>query len=198
VTAVGHRGYIGGRWDEIGKLQFDFMVSRGLRPEHVFLDIACGALRGGVYFIPYLDEGNYLGIDQEQVLIDRALAKELPADVQQQKRPEFVVSNAFEFDRFSRRPQISLAQSLFTHLIRSDIELCVKRLRAFVASGHEFYATFRVGRSDGNRAKSHAHARFVYMPDELEAIGRSHGWDCEFLGDWGHPRGQQMMRFAAR
>lgn len=44
---LGHREYVGGMWDEIGKLQFNFLLSRGLRPEHVFLDIACGPLGGG-------------------------------------------------------------------------------------------------------------------------------------------------------
>ena len=49
VDQLGHREYVGGLWDEMGKLQFDFMVSQGLSPEHTMLDIACGALRGGVH-----------------------------------------------------------------------------------------------------------------------------------------------------
>ena len=69
VRMVGHRAYIGGRWEEWGRVEFEFMVSRGLRPEHVLLDIACGALRAGVHFIPYLDAGNYLGIEKELSLI---------------------------------------------------------------------------------------------------------------------------------
>lgn len=42
-----HRGAVGGMWDQIGKLQFEFMVKHGLKPEHKFLDIGCGSLRGG-------------------------------------------------------------------------------------------------------------------------------------------------------
>src|ERR1700751_5555007 len=103
-------------WERRGQLQFDFLVSRGLRPEHVLLDIACGALRGGVHFIRYLDPGNYLGIEKEAALIRRALAKELPRDVRAEKRPELVVSGDFEFERFSKRANFALAQSLFTHL----------------------------------------------------------------------------------
>jgi hypothetical protein len=67
-----HRGYVGGKWDEIGKLQSDFMVARGLAPEHVFLDVACGSLRGGVQFIKYLDPGNYVGVEKEHTLVQRA------------------------------------------------------------------------------------------------------------------------------
>ncbi len=203
VTTRGHRRYVGGRWDEIGKLQYEFMLSRGLQPEHVFLDIACGSLRGGVHFIPYLDAGNYLGIDRESVLIERGLSKELPPEVREEKRPEFVVSGDFEFDRFSKRPDFSLAQSLFTHLSPDDIELCLTRLRDFVAPGHQLHASFSEGpkertRSKSQAHKSHARAMFFYSPQELEAIAVGHGWDCTLVGDWEHPRRQQMMKFLAR
>ena len=64
IRTMGHRNWVGGGWDEIGKLQFDFLISRGLKPHHVFLDIACGSLRAGRFLIPYLDAGNYLGIEE--------------------------------------------------------------------------------------------------------------------------------------
>ena len=58
-----HRGYVGGMWEEIGKVQIDFMVGQGLRPDDVFVDVACGSLRAGRHFISYLDPANYLGLD---------------------------------------------------------------------------------------------------------------------------------------
>ena len=60
VMVFGHRDYVGAHWEELGSLQFRFMVDQGLLPHHVLVDIACGSLRGGVHFIPYLDPGNYL------------------------------------------------------------------------------------------------------------------------------------------
>jgi hypothetical protein len=197
VGGSGHRGYVGGKWDEIGKLQFDFMVGRGLRPEDVFLDIACGSLRGGVHFIKYLDPGNYLGIDKERTLVQRGLSRELPRAVRKDKRPEFVVSDAFEFDRFSRKARLSLAQSLFTHLIPPQIELCLANLRAYVPDEHEAYATFMAGDSGANPSASDDEKRFHYTVAELAGIGERTGWRADYLGDWGHPRGQVMMRFLA-
>jgi hypothetical protein len=197
VRGADHRGYVGGKWDEIGKLQFDFMVARGLAPEHVFLDIACGSLRGGVHFIKYLEPGNYLGIEKEGTLVKRGLARELPRAVRKQKRPEFVVSDAFEFERFSRRPRFSLAQSLFTHLVPEQIELCLANLRAFAPDDHEAYTTFRSGDSAANPSVSDDLKRFLYAPEELAAIGERTGWRSEYVGEWGHPRGQVMMRFYA-
>jgi SAM-dependent methyltransferase len=193
---IGHRDYVGGMWEEMGQLQFDFLLSRGLQPENVFLDIACGSLRAGVHFIRYLDCGNYLGIEKERVLIDRGLAKELPAEVREEKRPELVASDDFEFDRFSKQADFSLAQSLFTHLNADDVDRCLKKLRANVAPQHQFYATFAPGASTA-AGRSHARGSFYYSSDELAAIGERNGWQCNYIGDWGHPRKQVMMQFVA-
>jgi hypothetical protein len=188
---------VGGLWDEIGKLQFDFLVARGLEPSHVFLDIACGSLRGGLHFIPYLDPGHYLGIDREKRLIDRGLAVEVDPVVVATKRPEFVVSSSFEFNRFSKVPQMSLAQSLFTHLDRPDIALCLANLRAFVAEGHQLFATFFEASVTEAPGASHSWKAFRYPPDVLLALGERHGWKPVYIGDWQHPRDQKMMQFTA-
>lgn len=197
VAMLGHRAYIGGRWQELGQIQFDFMVSRGLRPEHVFLDIACGALRGGVHFIPYLEPEHYLGIEKERSLIRSGLSKELSAAVREEKRPELVVSDSFEFDRFTKQPDYSLAQSLFTHLTAADIERCLAKLRAFVAPGHELYASFADRAKLQNPEHSHALALFTHQTEDLEASGERTGWECEYIGTWGHGK-SKMMKFLAR
>ncbi len=192
VGMVGHRAYIGGRWEEYGQLEFDFLVSRGLRPEHVLLDVACGSLRAGVHFIPYLDPGNYLGIEKEATLIKQGLAKELPPEVREEKQPELVVSGDFEFDKFSKQADYSLAWSLFTHLTGEDLEICLRNLRANVGPGHQFYATFLPGSRDQNASDSHAHAAFYYTGEELTEMGERNGWRCEYIGDISRDREMKM------
>ena len=64
IQKRGHRDYIGGHWEEIGTLQFEFLRAQGLRPESYLLDIACGSLRLGVKAIPYLQPEHYLGIEK--------------------------------------------------------------------------------------------------------------------------------------
>ncbi len=192
VGVVGHRAYIGGRWEEYGQLEFDFMVERGLRPEHVMLDIACGSLRAGVRLIPYLNAGNYLGIEKEESLIKQALAKELPPEVAAEKRPELVVSGDFEFERFSKQADYALAWSLFTHLTREDLEKCLRNLRANVPDSHRFYATWLPGEESDNEDASHAHAAFYYPREELEAMGAGNGWESEYIGDISREREMKM------
>ena len=197
IKILGHRNYVGAKWDEIGRLQFAFMLEQGLKPEHCFLDIGCGALRGGVHFIPYLKPGNYLGLDRESELIDRGLRKEIPAQIAESQKPEFVVSTRFEFSRFSRKPKFSLALSLFTHLAPDDIRQCLRNLGEFVPDGHRFYATFFEGSSSKNPNRSHSLNHFEYDRGALADFADPSHWRSTYLGDWNHPRGQMMMMFEA-
>jgi hypothetical protein len=163
VKLAGHRKYIGGAWDEIGQLQFDFLVARGLQPQHYLLDIACGSFRLGVKAIPYLEPGHYLGIEKEQSLIDAGSSIELGAKMMAERRPELVVSSSFEFDRFSTAPDFAIAQSLFTHLTPELINLCLRNLRPVMKPESRFYATYFIPKPGfKNPEKSHDHGFFAY------------------------------------
>ena len=195
----GHREFVGGLWNQMGELQFDFLVGQGLRPSHVLLDIACGSLRAGRLLISYLQPGNYLGIDKHPELIEAGKANEIEADTLRAKRPEFVVSDCFSFEGFSKRPDFCLAQSLFTHLRKRDIELCFSKLSTFVEPGCRFFATFNeTSVTILQLASSHSVRRFYYTRREMEAFGRQSNWDTRYIGNWGHPRGQIMMEYAKR
>ena len=129
VKVLGHRRYVGGHWEEIGRLQFDFLVSEGLKSSDVLVDVACGCLRAGVHFIPYLEPGNYLGIEKETELIRNGLEVELSEHVREERRPEVIVHRRSNFDRFSKHPTFGIAQSLFTHLPPALITDCFVKLR---------------------------------------------------------------------
>jgi hypothetical protein len=199
VQELGRRGYVGGMWDEIGRLQFDYLVAQGLRPEHVLLDIACGSLRAGVHFIPYLNAGNYLGVEKEAALVERGLEHELPPEVRDARTPELLVNSEFEFERLSKRPDFAMAQSLFTHLPPDPIELCLSRLRGVASPGLRFYATFfEVRRPVTNLGRPHDHWAWFYTKREMRQMGARTGWDATYIGDWNHPREQMMMLYTPR
>ncbi|MGB7077139.1 MAG: class I SAM-dependent methyltransferase [Xanthobacteraceae bacterium] len=197
VDGWGHRDYVGGLWEGIGSLQFKFMVERGLEPHHVLVDIACGSLRGGVRFVPYLDRGNYLGIDINERLLDAGIRIELGAALRQLKSPEFVISESFEFERFSKRPDFALAQSLFTHLTENDIIRCLRKLKVSARDNTKFYATFfETDHACINPQQSHPHGDFLYTKTQMMEFGAKAGWSVRYLGDWNHPRGQKMMEYS--
>jgi len=198
VDTLGHREYVGGNWEQVGEHQLAFMKRRGLQPQHVLADVACGALRGGAKFIAYLDPGNYLGIEKEAALVKRGIDVELPSELHEEKSPEIVVSPSFEFHLFSKAPDYSLAHSLFSHLNLDEIALCLQNLRAIVSPGSEFYASFFRSKSESpNYQTSHAHRSFLYTTQQMSGMGVETGWAADFLGGWGHDGGQVMMRYVA-
>lgn len=192
----GPRGFVGGLWDEMGDLQFKFLLNNGLQPENVFLDIACGSLRLGCRIIPFLGSGNYLGIDIKEDLIEHGKAVELGEDLCRIKTPEFIVSDSFEFEKFSKPPDVAIAQSLFSHLIVEDIVLCLTNLSKYCVDNTIFYATFfEVDSPVVNPPKSHPHGVYQYTRGEMEEMGNSGGWKMDYIGDWDHPRKQNMVRY---
>ena len=196
IGGEGPRGFVGGLWHELGELQFRFLVDQGLEPRHVLLDIACGSLRAGVRLVPYLDPGNYLGIDIDASLIEHGRTVELGERLCAVKQPEFVVSATFEFARFSRRPDYAIAQSLFTHLTPADIGLCLRNLRAAAGPGTVLFATFfEVAQPFANPAQSHPHAPFRYTVEEMRRLGEEADLRMDYIGDWKHPREQKMLRY---
>jgi len=198
VTLVGHRKYVGGCWEEVGALQFDFLLDQGLQPRHHLLDIGCGALRLGVKAIPYLEPGHYLGIEKEASLlqagVDQELGRELLA-----KRPRLLCDHRFRFHRFRQPVEMAMAQSLFTHLPQRLIERCLRRLRPSLVAGGMLCATFfEVAEPCANPRRPHDHGYFAYTRAQMEAFGERNGYVPDYLGDWNHPRGQVMVIYRPR
>ncbi len=188
-------------WEEIGTAQFAFMVRQGLTPQDIFVDVACGSLRGGTLFIAYLEPGHYLGIDQHAWLIKAGLQHEISRRLRKEKQPEFVISDRFAFHEFRKRPNYGLAQSLFSHLTKGDILLCLRNLRPHMQTGGRFFATFAPKglshRDYVNPCHSDDRRAFRYDAEEILALGREAGWETQCVGQWGHPRGQEMLEFLA-
>lgn len=199
IQKIGHRNYVGGMWDEIGSMQFDFLVMQGLKPQHRLLDIACGALRLGVKAIPYLEPGHYLGIEKEATLVKAGLEVELDPAVRAEKRPNIVVSDAFEFERLGAKADYAMAQSLFSHFPPGLIGQCFSKLRPHMAEGSVFFATYFETQSPiRNPDVPHDHGFFAYTRSEMCGFGEANGFEAEYIGDWKHPREQVIVAYRPR
>lgn len=196
IAKRGHRGYVGGMWEEIGQLQFDFLLSKGLKPDSYLLDIACGSLRLGVKAIPYLETGHYLGIEKEEGLVSAGLNKELDLDIKRAKQPNIVISSSFEFEKLGHKADFAIAQSLFTHLTPDLIELCFRNLYSWLNDDGVFYASFFLTKKKRkNPKKPHDHGYFAYTRTEMCGFGSSGGFTSSYIGDWNHPRNQVIVEY---
>lgn len=197
IAQLGHRTYVGGKtpemWYSIGRLQYHFLVSQGLRPDHRFLDVGCGALRLGQFLIPYLNRGHYFGLEAEPSLVAAGLRDELPDALVARKAPVFGYGYAFDVG-FVPGFDVAMAQSLFTHLTPDDIGVCLQNLRAVTAPQAQLYFSFFEGDRANRKGPSNARRSWFYTADRLTQVAAAAGWATDYIGDWGHPRGQKMMR----
>jgi SAM-dependent methyltransferase len=195
LARLGHRAYVGGRWDEVGQAQLDFLIAQGLRPDHVLLDVACGSLRLGARAIRYLDPGHYLGLDREGSLIEVGIKAELPAGLLADKRPEFVVTDTFEVNGLSRQADFAMACSLFSHLVPADIDRCLQAMRLALKPDGRFFATFiRRPLLWRNPTRSNAFAAFAYSRSDMRRFGQRNGFRVDLpVPDW--PGEQEMAVF---
>ena len=199
-----HRRKVGGRWDELGKLQFDFLREQGLEPRHHFLDVGCGSLRGGIRFLPYLEAAHYYGVDRDQRLLD-AGRRELENAGLLDRQPILAQMDDFGFGRLEQTFDYALAQSVFTHLPLNLIARCLMNMDRVLRPGGTFFATYFENRSGHRYLDSLEQGDGIvtyYDKDPFHYTLDAFEWACggtslsvERVGDWNHPRNQLMLAF---
>jgi len=212
IRAGGHRNVIGGLWDELGNLQLDFLISQGLLPHHRLLDIGCGALRLGVMAVNYLEPGHYYGTDIWEELLDAGYHREL-TDRQRERLPRanLAVTGDFNFSYLSEKMDYAIAQSLFSHLPMNHLRHCLMNLQQVMNPGGIFYVTFFHCPDHHDVSKPLTHPLEVsesrdlitrdvadpyhYTLSDMEYVAKDTQWRFQFIGDWKHPRNQQMAAY---
>ncbi len=207
VNDLGHRNRWG-FWDEIGKLQFQYLVKNGLQPEHKFLDVGCGLLRGGIHFISYLDRGNYFGIDRDEKVLETAREVELRVNSLEAKAPTLKLIEDFDFESFGTKFDYALAQSVFTHLPLNNIIRCIMNIDKILQPDGIFFATFWENPKGKFNLEPIIHDKsqppivtyfdknsFHYEYEIFQQICSGTNLTVKYIGDWDHPRGQAMLKF---
>jgi len=188
---------IGGQWEQIGKLQFNFLIVKGLIPGHKMLDIGCGTLRGGLHFIRHLNSGNYTGIDispeaikyANKVVINEGLVNKQPTlilNVEKNLKFEKLPSKSFDF---------IIAQSVFTHLKPEHIEECFANIHKVMKNGTVFYFTYF--RNEVQIQTSLI--GFCYPISFFENLASKYNFYLfDFTIDYSHPRKQNMLAISVQ
>lgn len=199
-----HRDFIGGMWKAIGDLQFNFLIEQGLCRTHKLLDVGCGALRGGLQFVRYLDHGNYYGLDLNESLI-KAGGVELEKSGLAGKGASLLVNDLFEFSSFHQLFDFSIAVSVFTHLPMNHIVRCLVEIEKVMAPTGSFYATFfeaphsahisPLMHIPGGIETNYDSDPFHYSFEEIGIMANIARLDVDLIGEWNHPRSQRMLKF---
>jgi SAM-dependent methyltransferase len=196
IKLRGYRSYVGAHnaedWYQIGRLQYFFLILRGLKPQHKLLDLGCGSLRLGQYLIPFLEAGNYYGLEPEEILVKCGLEREISNDIIIEKRPKFSHNYEFKFEDLNYF-DFAIANSVLTHLNPRDIKICFDQTLQKTKPSSVFYFTFFEGSSEKNiHSVSHANRGWHYSFEELQSY--ADGWKLTYIGKWQHPRNQKMVK----
>jgi ABC-2 type transport system ATP-binding protein/lipopolysaccharide transport system ATP-binding protein len=200
VSEQWHRIAVGGQWNTIGSLQFEFLRSQGLKRSDCLLDVGCGSLRAGVYLIPYLDPGHYVGFDYHRELVQAGLDHELPREADRRKAM-FVIDDKFNLSGL-REFDVVFAHAFFPHVSLNVTALCIAAVIKKLAPQGRFFATYYespdaassepVVQAGGNISYPNAvpyHTSF----EVLASLCAAAGGHAERIGAWGDPNGQMML-----
>ncbi|AAZ24749.1 class I SAM-dependent methyltransferase [Colwellia psychrerythraea] len=188
---------IGGMWEEIGKLQFEYLTKKGLQCHHELLDIGCGTLRGGRHFIKYLNSSNYYGVDISFKAIESA--KELVVEEKlSDKKPQLLLdkNKSLNFNCYLGKTfDFIFAQSVFTHLKPEHISECFENIGQIMNEDSAFYFTY----NNSVEYREVGFKNFYYPFDFFENLVERNGFKLkECKSEYAHPRGQIMVEIVKR
>ena len=201
IQNTGAMSFIGSNdrnnFDEHSRSHFTYLTEQGLSPEHVFLDVGCGACRTAQKVVPYLNANNYFGLDRMPELIEFGLNEVFEESVVLDKQPKFSVNSKFNVDFVVKKVDYIWCQSLMSHLNEHDIQLCLNNLKKVCHADTKVYFTyFQVNGKDREQArenyKSDSKIDLQYDKNVMDNIVSEVGYTKIFNGTIGHPRGQWM------
>jgi SAM-dependent methyltransferase len=191
---------VGGRtheeWLSVGQMQFDYLISHGLKPGMRMLEIGCGNLRAGRLFIDYLDLGDYYGVDiSPDILL--AAQRTLASDGLQDKLPYLTLVEDLTFGFLPAEYfDVVHAHSVFSHSPIGVIEECLAHVGRIMKPDAFFDFTF--DRTEG--AEHHVlREDFYYRTETLIALAAKYDLTGQFMNDWEKlPHLQSKMRLTRR
>ncbi len=170
-----YRNYLGTEkhYDVGAALQFNLATILGLREHHKFMDIGCGSLRLGRLLIPYLEKGNYYGLEPNWWQVEEGIKKEVGQGLIDMKDPNLSNSDSFEMS-FGVEFDFVWAFGIFTHATRDQIKKCFDE---FVRESHDntmLVANFVEG-NDSNTDEWRYPGFVPYSPSFFENMAEERG-----------------------
>jgi SAM-dependent methyltransferase len=128
----------GGDFDLIGRIELGILQMEGLRPTDTVVDFGCGTSRLAVHLIPYLDGGQYIGIDiADSMLVNARMFIQQRVPVPK-CRITWTKQTSENFTVPDKSVDLICAFSVFTHMEHEDVYRYLVAAKRIVRPGGKF------------------------------------------------------------
>lgn len=184
-----YRAYVGPPqdYDLISAMTFNLLTCAGLRQQHRVLDIGCGSLRIGRLLIPYLNPGNYIGVEPAQWLVNDGIQNEVGNDLVRIKKPTFSFKSSLEEFKTPLNIDYAVAQSVFSHCSKDLIKDWLHQVFSHLKNEGALFATFVPGVEDFQGRGWQYPDCVRYLPATIASLACDCGFNFRII-DWKHPR----------
>lgn len=177
-----------GFYAQNSQAQMEFLISKGLEPQHTLLDVGCGPLSGGLAFIEYLQEGNYAGIDVQPESIAEGKTQIEKANLSR-KAPLVAVSESFGREELGDRGfDFMWAYRFLQQLEEQQMQAFLQQVASRMKPDSKLFANAPLG--EDMRAKWKAFPYIVRPLKSYREMAALYGLNVEDLGllqDLGFP-----------
>lgn len=182
-----YRAFVGNpaNYDLVAAMTFNLLTTLGLRQHHRLLDIGCGSLRIGRLLIPYLNVGNYAGIEPEEWLMKEGVQREVGLDQVRIKQPQLLKGDSVSVLPSGSTFDFAIAQSVFSHCGKDLIGGWLRGTSDVLESNGALIATFVQGEADF-AGTGWAYPKVVrYTANTVREMASEAGFRFHVL-DWRH------------
>jgi cyclopropane fatty-acyl-phospholipid synthase-like methyltransferase len=188
-----YRAYIGPPedYDLVAAMSFNLLTTLGLRQHHTLLDVGCGSLRLGRLFIPYLNAGNYTGIEPNRWLVEEGIQRETGHEQIRIKQPHFYFGASAESLPADEFYDFAVAQSIFSHCGPDLLDRWLGGIAMHLNDTGALAATFLIGEDCQENGWLYPKS-IRYRVATMEQHAQTAGLAFQLL-DWRHPRQQWAL-----
>lgn len=194
-----YRAYVGdpANYDLISATTFNLLTTLGLREQHRLLDVGCGSLRNGRLLIPYLNPGNYTGIEPNRWLVREGIRQETGKDIIRIKKTRFsYAADSAELD-VGHNFNVILAQSIFSHCGKDLISHWLDELTPRLNDEGMIVATYMMSEYDSGEQGWLYPGLIQYREETFRELLEPYGLNYTRL-DWPHPIQAWFMLTASK
>ena len=129
------------------KFQIDYLISYGLKKNMKFLDYGCGAINSGRYFIDYLNEENYVGVDVSEKVLKLG-EKRVDKFKLRSKKPRLIhIKSLNQIKNLNEKFDVVWGQSVLTHMPPEDLNIFLKEIKFCININSKILFTFALDKN---------------------------------------------------